>query len=216
VTWSCHKLPTECLISSNRQKLRTLGIIFDRITQRLPGASKPDTSAVPLAYLEEWFRLAITYRATHPSGLPLLQVFFRTLIRENFAMGSPYNFRNGHSQWLFFQMVTAFMAYVCHLRMPNVLSGERGIIPQVEERLSPEDLKEFRSLDCPDWFRPFVAWLTLPPFNLQTFEMSAILEPFCGRIYSVPAPESRLPSTPDQFPVIPSHRRTEFFFACLD
>jgi hypothetical protein len=151
-------------ISKDLQQLTAPGIIYDVITDvdysRINEQSPIRT---------RWLDLALNHKIKHPTGIPQLQAFFRTIIADDsgFGYGKP-GFRDKKSQRSFFNLAAGMMFQLGAMALETDQSAfEARISSQVASIL----------LEEADYIQRFFVWHQQIPASMSR---QALLAPFLG------------------------------------
>jgi hypothetical protein len=167
----------EALISDDFKILTAKGIVFDKITKIDVGRTE-DRKAIKT----RWLELALSDRESHPTGVPRLQAFFRTMIadKSGHGYGLP-TFKDAESEKTFFDYAAGMMWW-----MGDGRTGRRDMPsqPSREQQLKEQQLREQADfeksvaiLEESDYVQRFLSWSgDIPnPLTRQT-----ALAPFLG------------------------------------
>jgi hypothetical protein len=146
------------------QMLTAKGCIYDVITELDAGWGEEDKRI-----RDRWLELALGQSKDHPTGIPHLQAYFRTIIADDTGLGyGKPNFRNEESRRFFFTAAAGMM----------YLLGEMAL------KKDPPPSTAFMSsqmaqsvLSEPDYVQHFLIWLQQTPTTLTRY---GLLAPFLG------------------------------------
>ena len=123
-------------ISIDLRKLTARGIIYDVITNVDSGRGEEQKRIK-----SRWLDLALGHQIKHPTGIPQLQAYFRTVVADDsgFGYGKP-GFRNEESRRLFFNLAAGMMFLLGEMALkkdPSAIQALRE--PKVEDILGEAD-----------------------------------------------------------------------------
>lgn len=151
-------------ISEDLQVLTAQGVIYDVISDINAGHTEGEKRI-----RNRWLDLALDQKGDHPTGIPRLQAYFRTVIADNsgFGYGRP-GFKDGESEKMFFDLAAAMMCMLGDMALKKDQSDFQAKIgSQTAEVL----------LQQSDYVQNFVIWSQNKPKSLTK---QAFLAPFFG------------------------------------
>ncbi|KAF2664857.1 HET-domain-containing protein [Microthyrium microscopicum] len=184
----CSDWPISSTISINETHLFAKGVICDKVAKILKWNEDP------VSTFDEWLLEAINLGAIHPTGLPSLQVFFRTMAVDKSGNGYSINeFRSDMYRWAYYSQAIAFMEVLSWSARRNL--GEKlpktteipertdGWISLLSNYLESGQVENFLSLsevEVSCQIRGFALWLVTGPLQLKQISLDYILESFTG------------------------------------
>ncbi|PVH96903.1 HET-domain-containing protein [Periconia macrospinosa] len=150
-------------ISDDSMYLSANGVLCCDIDTILP---RPENRDVILR--STWLRLALNQpQQCYPTGIPLLQAYFRTIIADSSRIGAGRTgFQATDETENFYDLVRSFL----------YLLGSTSTIPIPENSFTEDKLNEVEKFN--DYVSGFARWRGDLPTNLSELD---ILEPFLGR-----------------------------------
>lgn len=157
-------------ISEDFRVLTARGVIYDTI--KVIDYHDEDSKVVKTT----WQDLALGQPGLHPTGIPYLQAYFRTVVADNSGYGyGPQPFRDAESERRFFDEAAGMMWWLGKWALDNdeVHSG-------LMDRIKPEDATTM--LEMNDYIQNFMLWSGYIP---EVMTKQALLAPFLGESGSI-------------------------------
>ena len=137
---------------------------------------------------EVWLNFALADAKLHPSGLPNLQVFFKTLIFDDLKQTPGYPvFGSKLQEMSFFGLAAGFMETVSklffkslHQRSQPVPTSRHEWYHLLSPYMTDDESQLILDLNVPFVVRAFAWWLVTSPLKPHTITVTAVLEEFFG------------------------------------
>jgi hypothetical protein len=148
-------------ISDNFRVLTAQGVIYDAIHDI--EYYDEDSNVV----MTSWLKLALSQADYHPTGIPQLQAYFRTVIADGsgYGYGLP-QFKDNASKKRFFDAMAGMM-----WRLGRWVIDNDQIPPGFYNRIKPEELARVLRMD--DYIRLFQLWSGYIPENINRQDLLA-------------------------------------------
>ncbi|KAH9206932.1 hypothetical protein DL95DRAFT_484507 [Leptodontidium sp. 2 PMI_412] len=171
--WSDSEISPEVVVFS--ETLELSGIVCCEVEK-----THPWNDSIPETF-QGWLHMILCLEQPHLSGLPVVQVLFRTLIFDDSGFG--LGLRDDVQEHYFFGLAFGFL----ELRSKLAAYDMKGLPSTPQEwteflgtYLDPMEITHYIGLEAPFAVRAFALWLITSPIKLKKISVRTILEEFCG------------------------------------
>ena len=181
--WSDSALCAEAVIYKSQFELHCIFVDEIKETRRWFG----DAETI-FDDFEVWLTIALADARFHPSGLPNLLVFFKTLIFDDLKQTPGYPvFGSKLKEISFFGLAAGFKETVSklffktlHQRSEPVPASRDDWYHLLSQYITHDECQLILDLDAPFVVRAFAWWLVTTPLKPHTVTVTAVLEEFFG------------------------------------